>query len=94
MILGVACVVVGAGLAYLFGDLPQPLGNWRRDRPAASAAISFPFVLLAIAIIFVGIMGAASSAYVGTPAAVVALYLIEATRSGLVARLKSETHPA
>lgn len=94
MILGVVCVIVGAGLAHVFGDLPQPLGNWRKDRPAASFAISLPFALIGLAILVVGVMDAVRSAFIGTPAALLALYLVEASRSGLVARLKVKAKPA
>jgi hypothetical protein len=94
MIIAVACVMVGAGLAYVFGELPQPLGNWRKDRPAASLAISLPFALIGLAILVVGVLDAAGSTFIGTPAAIVALYLVEATRSGLLARLKVKAQPA
>ncbi len=94
MVLGVICLIVGAGLAYGFGDLPQPLGAWRPDRPAASIGISLPFALIGLAILVAGIVDAAGSAFIGTPAAVVALYLVEATRSALVGRLKVGSQPA
>lgn len=88
------CLVIGGALAIFLRDLPQPMGAWCSERPVESLAISLPFVLIAAAIAAIMVLSAPTSAFVGTPASITALYLVEATRSGLVARLNVEPQPA
>ncbi|HAU22291.1 MAG TPA: hypothetical protein DCS24_06795 [Erythrobacter sp.] len=85
MLLG-ACLIVGALLSFWFRDLPSSLFAWRADKPIRSLLVSVPFVLVGAFIAYVGLESAYSSAFLGTPALIVALYLIEATRSVLVGR--------
>lgn len=94
LLLGLASVAVGAMIALFMNDLPQDLLVWRSDRPFESAATSIPFALLAGVIAFVGIAGATSSSFVGTPAVVVALYVVEAARSAVVGALQRSPEPA
>ena len=87
--LSVLCLVVGAALTFGFGRLPAALLAWRKDRLWVSVIVSLPFACIGGLIAFLGVAGAASSAFLGTPAAIVALYLTEATRSALLAPASS-----
>jgi hypothetical protein len=79
------CVLAGAVLASQFRDLPVPLWQWRSEETAKSWLITLPFALFALLVLLLGLDGARHSSFIGTPAAIVALYLIEATRSALLA---------
>ncbi|MEM6476970.1 MAG: hypothetical protein AAF687_12455, partial [Pseudomonadota bacterium] len=77
-------IVVGLVLALGFRKLPVDLFAWRSDRPVRSTLITIPLALFAIIIALLGLLTATSSAFLGTPAFILALYLTEATRSALV----------
>jgi hypothetical protein len=80
-------LVVGGLLAAMFAPLPRNLLEWKSDRWLLSSLLSIPFGFLAIVIGWVGSLQAIGSAFPATPSAIVALYLVEATRSSLIAKL-------
>ncbi|WP_337661338.1 hypothetical protein [Erythrobacter sp. Alg231-14] len=78
------CLGVGALLSLGLNPLPTPLFAWRKDQPVKSVLVTIPFGCIALAIVFLGITSAWTSAFIGTPAAIVAVFLTEATRSALL----------
>jgi len=84
-ILIAASLVVGLLLSLGFRKLPVALFQWRKDQPVRSWLITIPFALIGLVIALLGILTAPSSAFLGTPASLLALYLVEATRSALLA---------
>jgi len=79
------CVVFGAMLTAFFRPLPVALftlgdgkGSVRRWLPTILLG------LLALPVVVFGVLGAAGSSFIGTPAAVVALYLLESARSAMM----------
>lgn len=68
-----------------FRQLPVTLFAWNRFRPSRSTLVTIPFALLSLLLLLVGVLQSFGSAFIGTPAIVVALYLTEATRSALLA---------
>ncbi|WP_271078064.1 hypothetical protein [Aurantiacibacter sp. MUD61] len=77
-------LVIGAILAFKFGRLPARLMIWRDDKPLLSITLTIVFGAAAIGIAVLGIDSARFSAFIGTPAAVVAIYLLVATRAALL----------
>jgi len=78
------CLGTGMILSFGFKILPVRLFVWRKDRPLKSVLVTVPLALVALIIAFLGVMSAWTSAFAGTPAAVAALFLVEATRSVLL----------
>jgi len=83
--LTLTCLVFGALLTAFFRPLPVALftlgdgkGSVRRWLPTIILG------LLALPVVVFGILGAAGSSFIGTPAAVVALYLVESARSAMM----------
>ena len=83
--LTLACLMFGALFVAFFRPLPVDLftlgegrGTVRRWLPTVL------FGLLALPIVIFGILGAAGSSFIGTPAAVVGLYLVESARSAVM----------
>lgn len=78
------CLVCGALVSIGFRELPVSLFQWQSDRPAKSWLVTIPFGLIAALVLYVGFDACVTSAFIGTPAAIFALYLIESTRSALL----------
>ena len=78
-------MIVGFILSRSFGDLPSDLFIWRKDCLPRSIALSVIFGAFASFLAFLGIDGAVRSAFIGTPAAITAIYLTLSTRAALLA---------
>ena len=79
------CLVLGALLMAFFRPLPVALfslgdGKERVRRWLPTSLLG----LLALPVVIFGVLGAAGSSFLGTPAAVVALYLVESARSAMM----------
>ncbi|SMQ74735.1 hypothetical protein SAMN06297468_2906 [Altererythrobacter xiamenensis] len=88
----ILCCAAGGLLAVKFQNLPVSLFAWRQDIPAKSWMVSLPFFLIGIVIILLGLDGAYRSTFLGTPAALISLYLTESARSALVCSLREPSH--
>lgn len=80
----IASLIIGGCLTLGFRALPVPLLAWNSHNLGVSFLISAPFAIIALILAFFGVAGAMDSSFPGTPAAVVALFLVEATRSALL----------
>jgi len=84
-------LLVGLGLTLAFRPLPVSLLVWPQDDDVARRwIVTILAVVIALPILFLGIVDATSSAFLGTPAAIVALYIVESTRSALLAQSGSQ----
>ncbi|MEL7190056.1 MAG: hypothetical protein AAGK17_10930 [Pseudomonadota bacterium] len=90
IMLFVVCSVVAAGIVFFFRDLPVPLFAWEESQRLRSWLISIPFFVIVLVIVLLALDGAILSTFFGTPAAVLALYMTEASRSALISNLSSE----
>lgn len=77
-------VVIGALITLGFGTLPAPLGRWDGQRPWRSWGVSVVFGALMLLVAALAIVSAAGSSSTGTPAMIVALYLLASTRAALL----------
>ena len=80
-----ACLVAGGLIMIGFNSLPVRLFQWDSIHQVKSWLLTIPFALLGGVLALAGLDGAFHSSFLGTPAALVALFLIEATRSALLA---------
>ena len=86
-VLTVACLFAGAIASMGIVRVPVSLFAWpRNDSVFRTWAITILAAVIAVPIAAVGILEASNSSFIGTPAAILALYLIESTRSALVSR--------
>ncbi len=93
-VLAAICLAAGGVVALLLRDLPQELLAWQPARPALSFVVSLPFALLCVGIAGYAVVTAPTTGFLSTPASIMALYIVEATRSALVARLTPALQPA
>ena len=85
-LLTVICLTVGAALTMAFRAVPTPLFAWPSQTSGTRRwVITVPAAAFAGLIAFLGIDNAMLSSTLGTPAAILALYLTESTRSAMVA---------
>ena len=82
------CLAAGALLVGRFKRLPRPLFNWDRQRPVISTLYTAGAVVLALPVVALGIAGAIGSSFAGTPAVVLAVYLILSARAALIDRAR------
>jgi hypothetical protein len=81
------CLVAGLLVAWFLRELPQDLLAWRADHAALSVLVSLPFVAVALFAIGYAVISAPTTAFLGTPATILALYIAEATRSAIIGGL-------
>ncbi len=89
-ILTCVALIVGLVLTLWFQKLPVKLLNWDPEHRMKSWSLTMVFGALGLLIAFLTIDGSVHSGFIGTPAGIVALYLVEATRSALLAPPQSE----
>lgn len=87
-----ALLLAGAALSRKFGPLPVDITIWREDRRGYSIFLTTIFGIGAAFIAIIGIGSGYHSLFIGTPAAVTAIYLIFATRAALLAPAE-ESYP-
>jgi hypothetical protein len=80
------CLAVGFLISRRFRSLPVLLFQWDRSRPAASWSVSLLFGILGSLILFDGAVSIFTSAWPIIVPAIVAIYLVESTRSALLAK--------
>lgn len=86
MVVGITpmLVAIGALIIMGFGILPAPLRRWDGQRQWRSWGISAIFGALMLVVATLAIISAPGSSSTGTPALVVALYILASTRAALL----------
>jgi len=80
----IASLIIGGCLTLGFRALPVRFLAWDLNNSGGSFLIYAPFAIIALIIAFFAVTGATDSSFLGTAAAVLALFLVEATRSAIL----------